>query len=115
MAQYRFIALSNAVEGREDEFNDWYDNRHIHDVLTIPGFKQAQRGVWDSEILANGQAPTHRHIAIYEFESDNLAETLGHFFTRAGTEQMPISDAMATDAMPAIYRVTGPVVKATDA
>src|SRR5207302_6908712 len=38
-----FIAFTNAVEGRSDEFNAWYDNTHVQDVLSIPGFKSVQR------------------------------------------------------------------------
>ena len=26
------MMITNPVEGREDEFNDWYDNRHVPDV-----------------------------------------------------------------------------------
>ena len=43
MAKYLLISLSNAVEGKEDEFNDWYTNRHMLDLLAVDGFVAAQR------------------------------------------------------------------------
>ncbi|MEQ9574230.1 MAG: hypothetical protein RLN77_01490, partial [Rhodospirillales bacterium] len=29
MAKYKLIVLINAIEGREDEFNDWFTNQHM--------------------------------------------------------------------------------------
>ncbi len=37
MAKYNLIALTNPLEGRDDEFNDWYTNVHLADVLKLPG------------------------------------------------------------------------------
>ena len=37
------IVFSNPAEGKDDEFNDWYDNVHIPDLLAIPGMLSAQR------------------------------------------------------------------------
>ena len=37
------LVLSNAVEGKEDEFNDWYSNVHLHDGVKVPGFVAAVR------------------------------------------------------------------------
>ena len=41
MGRYMFLGLTNATEGRDDEFNDWYDNRHLPDVLAVEGFVAA--------------------------------------------------------------------------
>lgn len=43
MARHHFIVLSNPVAGREDDYNDWYDNEHLDDVLKVEGFVAAQR------------------------------------------------------------------------
>ncbi|MGO1543650.1 MAG: hypothetical protein ACTHXA_04825 [Gulosibacter sp.] len=37
------LALFNAVPGREDEFNSWYTDTHLPEVVRIPGFLTAQR------------------------------------------------------------------------
>lgn len=42
MSRHVFAVLTNPVEGREPEFNAWYD-RHLHDILRLPGLVSAQR------------------------------------------------------------------------
>ena len=43
MPRYNLIVLTNPVDGREDEYNDWYTNVHLDDVLKVPGVVAAQR------------------------------------------------------------------------
>ena len=38
-----FLVFSNPVEGRDGEFNEWYDTVHVPEVLAIPGILSAQR------------------------------------------------------------------------
>lgn len=40
---YKFVVLTNAVEGRDAEFNDWHSNVHLADVVAIPGILRAER------------------------------------------------------------------------
>ena len=37
MAKYTFVVLTNAVDGKDDTFNEWYTNTHLGDVLAVPG------------------------------------------------------------------------------
>lgn len=67
------IVFSNPAEGKDDEFNDWYDNVHIPDLLAIPGMLSAQRyKLHDAEIyrMEGGMPPEHRYCLIYEMEGD---------------------------------------------
>jgi hypothetical protein len=67
------LVFSNPVEGKEAEFNEWYDNVHLRDVLAIPGVLTAQRfDLCDAEITRGEglPAPTHRYLTIYEMEGD---------------------------------------------
>jgi hypothetical protein len=44
MSARHFVLLStNPVDGREQEFNDWYDNVHIPDCLGTSGFVAGTR------------------------------------------------------------------------
>ena len=43
MGRYKLLVLTNAVEGRDDEFNQLYDHRHIPDALDVQGYLAAQR------------------------------------------------------------------------
>ncbi|WP_099021544.1 DUF4286 family protein [Mycolicibacterium palauense] len=67
------VTFSNPVEGREDEFNEWYDNVHIPELLAIPGMVSATRyDLHDSDTyrMEGGLAPEHRYLTIYEMEGD---------------------------------------------
>ncbi len=52
---------------REDEFNDWYDNTHLPDVLETPGFLGATR--YENAEPSDGQA---KFLALYEIETDDI-------------------------------------------
>lgn len=87
MARYKFMAQCNAFDGREADFNAWYDGQHLPDMLKIPGFISAERFT----LVGDG---TYRFLAIYEMDTDDLGATLGEIDRRAGSEAMPISDAI---------------------
>jgi len=106
MAEYRFIVLSNPVPGREDEYNDWYDGRHVDDVLKIPGFVRVQRFEYADPL--RDDPPKHKYLSIYDIESDDIAKTAGLLVAAAGTSRMPISDALEENANAIIYRALGP-------
>ena len=43
MAKRLMVALSNAAEGRDEEYNDWYSNVHIPDICSLEGVLGATR------------------------------------------------------------------------
>jgi hypothetical protein len=69
MRTFTFVALTNAVPGREQEFNDWYDNQHVKDVLAIPGFVAAQR--FERVGGAVRAVSPYRYLATYEVVTDD--------------------------------------------
>ena len=90
MASYRFLVFSNPEAGRDDEFNRWYSDQHLNDLLKIPGVTAAQRfRVADD----NGQQP-HRYLALYEIETDNLDAVMADITGRFGTDAMPMTDTL---------------------
>jgi hypothetical protein len=90
------LVFSNAVEGRDEEFNDWYDNVHVPDLLAIPGVLSAHRyDLLETEINRDPAmpAPTHRYLCVYEMEGDIDA-------TMAKIQESVLSGGiMMTDAM----------------
>ena len=106
MDQYKLVVFTNPKGGREDEYNDWYDNIHLDDVLRVPGFYRAQR--FETARTLPGAEPTHKYLAIYEFESDDLDATFELFFKATNTPAMMISDALGEDAKPFVYKVRAP-------
>lgn len=53
----------------EDEFNTWYD-AHLGEILSIPGFKSAQRYRLEPVVVDDGQPVTYRYLSLYEIEGD---------------------------------------------
>ena len=89
MANSIFVVLTNPVEGREDEFNQWYSDIHVREVVDIPGFVSAQRFAL-SDAQSAGAGP-HKYLAIYEVEGDPAAalEAL-----KAARPNLNMSDAL---------------------
>ena len=75
MAKYNFVVLTNPTQGKEAEYNDWYNNIHIPDVLNVKGMVGAQRFRLADQQM--GGKPQHSYLALYEIETDNLAGDAG--------------------------------------
>ena len=71
MARYLLFAFSDCKDpAREDEYNDWYDNMHIPDMLEVPGMISATR--WEG--VHTGEGQHRKYLALYELETDSLAD-----------------------------------------
>ena len=99
MARHHFVVLSNPVTGREDEYNDWYSNQHLDDVLQVPGFVAAQR--FRLAAMNPAQESLYGYLCIYEVESDDLDATKATI--EAAAEGMVISGALDQEDLPAWY------------
>lgn len=63
-----YLVFSNPAEGREDDYNKWYDEVHIPEVLTLPGFVSAQR--LTQQDSSSPIAPKQKYGVIYEIDGD---------------------------------------------
>jgi hypothetical protein len=77
--RHLYLALTNAAEGRDDDFNRWYDTYHLPEVVgNVPGFVSGRRFALDPlqrTGVGAGEPAGWRYLAVYEVESDDLAET----------------------------------------
>ena len=92
MDMHYLVVFSNPVEGREDEYNDWYTNTHLHDVMKIPGFVAARRFK-----LSDGQLPVdtpYKYMAIYEIEADDIKSSLDALIQASTDGSMEISSTL---------------------
>lgn len=96
MKKATLVVLTKPVEGKEDEYNEWYTGRHLDDVLKIPGFVAAQRFKIVGEALEGQRWP---YCALYQVEHDNLEEAIQGLVARRDTEVLPISSALDQDDM----------------
>lgn len=111
MAKYKLVVLTNPMTGeQEDEFNDWYDNIHLDDVVAVPGFISAERFKLKDGL---GFPHSHRYLALYEVETDTPETACQELFSRQGTELMMISEALdLPGAMAGLFEPCSTVVRA---
>lgn len=91
------VVLSNARDGRDDEFNDWYSNVHVRDVMRLsPGAIAVQRFGLAALQFPGQPHPAHRYLAVYEADT-HQGFTDGH--AEVFTPTMPISDSFRFEDM----------------
>jgi hypothetical protein len=108
VARYQMVVMSNPVDGQEADYNKWYDEQHLKDVLAVDGIVSAQRYK-----VADLRPADHSYMAVYEIDTEDLGATMGQLGSRAGTDAMPISPAFdAAGVKSAIYTEHGPRLEA---
>jgi hypothetical protein len=101
MATSVFLVYTEPVAGREDEYNDWYSNQHIPDVLSVPGFVAAQRfTLSDAQRNPALAKDALKYVAVYEIEGDPH-EAVAKL--AAAAKDMFISDAMGDKREALVY------------
>lgn len=85
-----FVVTSNAVSGGEDDYNDWYTNRHLDETLRVPGVVSAQRFRLHRDQMAGREACAYEYLAIYECEGD-VSAILAEFERRRATGELTYS------------------------
>ena len=110
MGKFKLVVMTGPKAGREDEYNDWYNNQHLADVVAVPGFRSAQRFK-----LTDAMGFEHRngYLAIYEIESDDPKAVLAEMFKRNGTPAMVVSEALDLEkAVAGLFEPCSAVVEA---
>jgi hypothetical protein len=64
MATGAMVVFSNPTQGKEDEYNDWYDNVHLPEVCALGGVVGASR----YQLATDDAEAPHRYLAIYELD-----------------------------------------------
>ena len=83
MAHWVNIVETNCSDpSREKEFNDWYDNIHMPDVLASPGFLASQRYVSKEPVKGRG-----KYLTVYDLETDDIEKTMAERRERREVER----------------------------
>ena len=70
MERWLIAVQTNCTDpSREKEFNDWYNNVHVPDVLKIPGIVRMTR--YENAIPSEEQP---KYLALLEVEADDIWE-----------------------------------------
>jgi hypothetical protein len=97
-----FTSPSSAAE--EDEYNRWYDEEHLPDVMGLPGFVSAirYRVISDpGELVPEDHA--HGYLALYEMEAPDLAEARRNVREASQGGRLRRSDTVAKHPVPVTY------------
>ena len=108
MPNFALVVTSNAKPGREDEYNDWYDNTHLGEVAGVPGFLNGQRFEPSTE-PADGPL---RYLAVYEMETEDPDASMAALQEAIADGKVQMTDAIDGETIDfQIYRIrTGKVV-----
>jgi hypothetical protein len=102
---YYQIVFTAMVDGREDEFNTFYDNHHAPELAAIPGFVSAQRMILARP--SNSSIPASKYLALFRVETSDIA-AVKQVAARPGTSS-PAFDTKATRGY--TFRAIGPVIE----
>lgn len=91
---YWLLVFSNPTQGREHDYNKWYDNQHLPDLLRIPGVVSARRLVASDTQFAKDDKLPGKYLALYEIEAEDLAAVFLDMQSRVGESGMVMSDAI---------------------
>jgi hypothetical protein len=89
--EYTLIVYTSPADGREDDYNSWYDNTHLSEFSALPGVINGRR----FQIAGDGKP---RYAAIYEL-SDHPDKVMAAMNAgiKAGTLHM--TDALDVTAI----------------
>jgi hypothetical protein len=109
------VATKNLNPANETAFNHWYDDIDIPDVLKVPGYKRARRGLRHTVAGFSSPAAENdngRYVALYDIDTSNIDRTIVDMMLAAKKMDMA---GRSIDALKVTERVYfRPLGKATD-
>jgi hypothetical protein len=77
------LVMGNCIEGKEVEYDQWYDEVHAPEVLGTPDFVAMRRGRLASvQALPRNEQPANR-LVLLQIRSRDLQASIGEFIARA--------------------------------
>lgn len=87
-----FVVLTAPTPGLEDEFNTWYTDQHLGDVLRLADYRSAQRFRF-----VGGDEPLRPYLAFYDTDTTDVRATQRRLVEVVATPAMPFSPAIDRD------------------
>lgn len=100
MQRYKFVVMSNPIEGMDEEYNDWYQNCHLPELLRLDGIVSAQR-FQQACNLREGES--YRYLVIYEIETDDIDAVGANLVGTAESGRLTMSESIDTDNSYAVF------------
>lgn len=73
MKRFKVLILTEPTEGQEAEYNDYYENLHLREVLETTDLLSAQRFKLAAEV---GEPSPLPYLAVYEAEAESAQDVL---------------------------------------
>lgn len=90
MAKFKLVALSTPIAGKEAEFHEWYNTKHLPEIVGLPGGVGAQRYKLVAKLTG---ADVNEYMAIYDIECDDPMQFLGALGQASAEGKMTRTDA----------------------
>lgn len=111
MPQYKMVVFTQPKEGREDDYNEWYQHTHLAEIVALPGITGAQRLKLSATL---GEGDRFPYLAIYDISTDEVGALVKRLETAATNGELTMSDAVDFDlAQATIYQVFGEPIGAS--
>ncbi|QKT08817.1 hypothetical protein HUN08_17595 [Gordonia sp. X0973] len=94
---FTYVVFTNPTTPEdEDEFNRWYDDQHIPDLLRILGIESAQRFRLTEQQRGAGPYP-YKYLCLYHCDATEPNVITNAIQERYNTAEMPISETLHAD------------------
>ena len=108
MPRYQMVVMSDPVEGCEKDYNQWYQDVHLPQLVALEGIRSARRL---RRVRTLGERETYSYMVIYDIETEDIDAVLDNLISVAMAGEITMSDAIDREnAHAAIYEELGPVV-----
>jgi hypothetical protein len=78
VAKGLYVAFTSpAGEAADEEFNRWYSNHHLPEVLSLPGINSASR------YRSLDDSPSHAYMVLYELSASDLRAVVARIHAEA--------------------------------
>jgi hypothetical protein len=105
VSDHLLLVFLNPVEGREDDFNAFYESTHLPQILAVDGVRSAQRlRIRPSD---PGEGSPHRYLTIYELDGADPDATLQALYDANVSGAIEPFEAMDPNVKPVVYEVMG--------
>lgn len=92
MAKYNLLIFTNAKPGQDAEFNLWYDEKHLPELVTLDAVAGGKR--YDVFPGLGGQPAKFKYLAVYELEGDDPQAAASQILEAAQTGKLSPSDTV---------------------
>lgn len=94
----------------EAEFNRWYDEVHIPQLVDrVPGVLSARRFHFSEGQFEGAPAPSNPYLTLYELDADDVAATIAEIGKAMTDGSLELTTTLDAETSPAVMHVYRPV------